>query len=263
MPLIEANGIVLEYQLDGPEDGKPLVLLHELGGSIESWDALISSLQQAGHRILRWNWRGTGASEKIRGDLEVETMCADLAALMDALRFPQPANVAGTALGGGIALAFAARYPTKVRRLAISSPAIGGMSGIEAMLRARADDVEQSGMRGEVDNSLSRSYPVKYRISLEAFTAYRNRWVANDPGSYASHNRMLAGMDERPNLVKIACPTIVLAGKDDRLLVPTAMKEIADAIPGAGFQELLTGHFLPVNTPNLWAATVLPWLNEA
>jgi len=263
MPLIEANDIIQEYQLDGPEGGAPLVLLHELGGSIESWGALISCLQQASHRVLRWNWRGTGASEKIRGDLEVETMCADLAALMDALRFPQPADVAGTALGGGIALAFAARYPAKVRRLAVSSPAIGGMSGIEAMLRARADDVEKNGMRGEVDNSLSRSYPVKYRTNLKAFTAYRNRWIANDPGSYASHNRMLAGMDERPNLAEIACPTIVLAGKDDRLLVPAAMKEIADAIPGAAFRELPTGHFLPVNTPILWAEAVLPWLEGA
>ena len=40
MPLIEANGVVLEYQLDGPKDGLPLVLVHELGGSIQSWDRL-------------------------------------------------------------------------------------------------------------------------------------------------------------------------------------------------------------------------------
>jgi 3-oxoadipate enol-lactonase len=263
MPLIEANGIVLEYQLDGPEDGAPLVLLHELGGSIQSWDPLIPALQEAGRRVLRWNWRGTGASEKIRGDLAVETMCEDLAALIETLSFPQPADVAGTALGGGIALAFAGWRAAKVRRLAVSSPAVGGMSGIEGMLRDRADDVEQNGMRGEVDNSLARSYPVKYRTDMEAFAAYRNRWVANDPGSFASHNRMLADMDEWPNLAKIACPTMVLAGQDDRLLVPAAMKEIADAISGAAFQELPTGHFLPVNTPILWTEAVLPWLDSA
>jgi pimeloyl-ACP methyl ester carboxylesterase len=55
----------------------------------------------------------------------------------------------------------------------------------------------------------------------------------------------------------------VLAGKDDRLLGPAAMKEIADAIPGAAFRELPTGHFLPVNTPILWAEAVLPWLEGA
>ena len=73
MPLIEANGIVLEYQLDGPEDGAPLVLLHELGGSIQSWDPLIPALQEAGRRVLRWNWRfgedpwRSGGRDHVRG----------------------------------------------------------------------------------------------------------------------------------------------------------------------------------------------------
>lgn len=260
MSLIEANGVVLEYRLDGPEDGAPLVLLHELGGSIESWDRCIPAMVKAGRLVLRYNWRGTGASEKIRGELSVDTMCDDLAALMDALAFPQPADVAGTALGGGVALAFAARYPAKVRKLAASSPAIGGDSSIEAMLRARADQVEAQGMRPQANTSLDRSYMPQYRSDTAAFTAYRNRWIANDPGSYASHNRMLAAMDERNNLPKIACPCLITGGADDRLLLPAAMQEIADQIPGAEYRELPTGHFLAVNTPDLWAAEVLPWL---
>ena len=39
------------------------------------------------------------------------------------------------------------------------------------------------------------------------------------------------------------------------------MRLIADAIPGAEFRELPTGHFLPVNTPELWVREVLPWLD--
>ncbi len=261
MSLIEANGVVLEYRLDGPEDGAPLVLLHELGGSIESWDRCIPAIAKAGNLVLRYNWRGTGASEKIRGELSVDTMCDDLAALMDALAFPQPADVAGTALGGGIALAFAARHPAKVRKVAASSPAIGGDSSIATMLRARADQVEAGGMRPQVDTSLDRSYMPQYRADTAAFSAYRDRWIANDPGSYASHNRMLAAMDERRNLERIACPCLIIGGADDRLLLPAAMAEIANKIPGAEYRELPTGHFLPVNTPDLWATEVLPWLN--
>lgn len=260
MPLIEANGIVQEYQLDGPEGGAPLVLLHELGGSLQSWDRCVPAMVKAGRRVLRYNWRGTGASEKIRGELDVGTLCDDLAALMAAVGLAQPADVAGTALGGGVALAFAARYPSKVRKVTASSPAIGGDSGIEDMLRTRADEVESGGMRPQVDSSLIRSYMEKYRTDAAAFTAYRNRWIANDPGSYASHNRMLAAMDERANMAKITCPCLITSGSDDRLLTPPAMKEIADAIPGAEYRELATGHFLPVNTPDLWAAEVLPWL---
>lgn len=261
MPWIEANGVSLEYFLDGPADGVPLVLIHELGGTAHSWDRVMPALERAGRRVLRWHWRGTGLSEKIRGELAVETLCADLAALMTVIAFPQPADVAGTALGGGLGLAFAARHPARVRRLAVSSPAIGGASGIEDMLRARADEVERDGMRPQVDSSLARSYLEKYRTDAQAFRDYRNRWIGNDPASYASHNRMLAAMDERGNLGKIASPTLVIGGTDDMLLTPAMMRPIADAIPGAEYRELPTGHFLPVNTPDVWIDEVLPWLN--
>ncbi len=262
MAWIEANGVTLEYLVEGPAEGKPLVLIHELGGTLYSWDAVMPALTDAGFRVLRWHWRGTGLSEKIRGDLSVDTVCADLAALMQAIDFPTPACVAGTALGGGVALAFAARYPAMVQKVMASSPAIGGDSGIEDMLRARADQVEAEGMRPQVDTSLDRSYMPKYRADAAAFTAYRNRWIANDPGSYASHNRMLAAMDERANLAKIACRCLITSGSDDHLLMPAAMREIAGQIPSAEYRELPTGHFLPVNTPEVWTAEVLPWLNR-
>lgn len=260
MPWIEANDVILHYRIEGPAEAPPFVLIHELGGSLDSWDRAM--LHLTNHRVLRWDWRGAGQSEKIRGELSVDVLCADLAALMDALQIDDAVDVAGTALGGGVALAFAARNPARVRRLAVSSPAIGGASGIEAMLRARADQVERDGMRSQVDISLDRSYLPKYRTDAAAFQEYRARWITNDPASYASHNRMLAAMDERANLAKITCPTLVLGGDDDALLTPDAMRAIADVIPGAAFQKLASGHFLPVNTPKLWAETVLPFLAD-
>lgn len=261
MSWIEANGVALHYRLEGPEDAPLLTLVHELGGSLASWDRTTPYL---GHRrVLRWDWRGAGLSEKIRGELAVETLVDDLAALLDGLGLDGRTDVAGTALGGGVAIAFAARHAGRVRRLAVSSPAIGGDSGIEEMLRARADLVEADGMRPQVDVSLDRSYLPKYRTDAAAFAEYRARWVANDPGSYASHNRMLAAMDERANLSRIACPALVLGGADDALLPPADMREIAEAIPGAAFRELPSGHFLAVNTPELWAETVLPFLDAA
>ena len=259
MPWTEANGVCLHYELAGPAAAPPLILIHELGGSLASWDRAMAYL---GHRrTLRWDWRGAGLSEKIRGELWVGTLCDDLAALMDAAGLASPADVAGTALGGGVALAFAARYPERVRRLVASSPAVGGADGISEMLRARADEVEANGVASQVDISLDRSYRPKYRTDPSAFAEYRARWIANDPGSYASHNRMLAAMDEWPNLGKIACPTLILGGADDALLPPADMAEIADAIPDAAFKECATGHFMAVNTPELWAKEALAFLD--
>ncbi|MCA8927158.1 MAG: alpha/beta fold hydrolase [Alphaproteobacteria bacterium] len=259
MPWIEANGVTLHYSLDGPETGRPLVLVHELGGTSHSWQPLIPRVTAAGHKVLRWDWRGSGLSEKIRGDFSIDDMCADLAALMEAVGFGQPADMVGTALGGGVAIAFAARYPARVRKLVVSSPATGSPGGNERIM-TRAAGVKKDGMRPFADPSLALSYPEKYRTDPAAFAEYRNRWICNDPDSFAAHNLMLGAMDESVNFGKLACKALVLSGSDDPLRTPAAVKEIADAIPGADYRELQAGHFLPVYAPDLWAETVLPWL---
>lgn len=260
MPWIEANGAELYYVMEGPETDKPLILIHELGGSVGSWDRSMPLLQN--RRTVRWDWRGAGQSEKIRSELNVEVLVADLKSLLDGLGIFGAVDIAGTALGGGVALAFAARHPARVRRLVVSSPAIGGDSGIEDMLRRRADEVEKTGMRTQVDISLNRSYLPKYRTDKTAFQTYRSRWLANDPGSYASHNRMLAAMDERENLDKITSPTLVIGGEDDSLLPPIDMQEIASRIPTSQFMELPTGHFAAVNTPIIWANETLRFFDS-
>ena len=259
MAWIEANGVTLHYSLDGPEGGKPLVLVHELGGTSYSWEPLMERVTAAGHRVLRCDWRGSGLSEKIVGPFSVDDMCADLAALMDVVGFGQPADVVGTALGGGVAIAFAARYPAKVGKLVVSSPATGSPGGNERIM-TRAAGVKKDGMRPFADPSFALSYPEKYRTDAATYAEYRNRWICNDPASFAAHNMMLAGMDESANFGKLSCPTLVISGVDDPLRTPAAVKEIADAIPGAEYRELNAGHFLPVTSPDLWAETVLPWL---
>ncbi|MGY9055195.1 MAG: alpha/beta fold hydrolase [Alphaproteobacteria bacterium] len=260
MAWIEANGVSLHYHLDGLESGEPLVLVHELGGTSFSWEPLIPAITGAGHRVLRWDWRGSGLSEKIRGDLSIDTMCGDLAALLDGLGFPQPVNLIGTALGGGIAIAFAARYPDRVKKLVVSSPATGGDKTSGSMLLSRAEGVEREGMRPFADPSLARSFPEKYRTDVAFFATYRNRWISNDPASFASHNRMLANMNEAANYAKITAKTLVLAGVDDPLRTPASVKEIADGIPGSDYRELKAGHFLPVTSADLWVETVLPFV---
>ena len=259
MPWIEANGVALHYHLNGPADGRPLVLVHELGGTSHSWEPLMERITGAGFRVLRWDWRGSGLSEKILGPFSIEDMCADIAALVDAVRFPQPAAVVGTALGGGIAIAFAARHQGRVSKLVVSSPAAGSAEVNEMQLK-RAAGFEKDGVRPYAEESLARSYPEKYRTDAAKFEEYRNRWIANDPESFAAHGRMLANMNESVNFGNIACPALVLSGTDDPLRTPEAVKAIADAMPGAEYRELNAGHFLPVTSPDLWAETVLPWL---
>jgi len=83
VPFIEVNGVGLRYELSGGDD-RTAVLIHEMGGSLESWDE-VAPVLAANRRVLRYDTRGAGLSEKVRGVLSIDTMVDDLAALLDAL----------------------------------------------------------------------------------------------------------------------------------------------------------------------------------
>jgi 3-oxoadipate enol-lactonase len=258
MDWIEANGASLRYELSG-QGAETLVLIHELGGTLESWDLVLPVLQN-NFRVLRYDQRGFGLSEKTRGKLSLTTVIGDLLGLLDGLAILNPCNLVGSALGAGIAIAFAARHHERVARLVACNPAIGGNPNRRDYLEQRAQTVEREGMRACVDQSLNASYPQVLRGDLRRFERYRQRWLANDPFGFAAINRMLPDMDLTADFSRITCPTLVLAGLLDGLLPPATIRSIAQAIPGAHYVEVDSGHFMAVQAPEKMLAHALPFL---
>ncbi len=144
MPWIEANGASLRYELSGA--GKDtLVLVHEAGGCIESYADALPALEKE-FRVLRYDQRGFGFSEKVR-ELSFEGVVADLAALLDALQITAPVYVAGCAMGGDFSVGFAARHPGRVAKLVLASPSIGPNAARGPGSLERAVLVEREGIR--------------------------------------------------------------------------------------------------------------------
>src|SRR5205085_5221953 len=112
--------VSLRYAVEG--SGKPTVLIHEMGGSMESW-SLVAPILAAKRRVVRYDTRGAGFSEKIRGPLTIDTMTDDLIALLDRLGIREKIALVGTAVGGAIALHSAVRFPGRVAAVIATSPA--------------------------------------------------------------------------------------------------------------------------------------------
>lgn len=259
MNWIEANGASLRYELRGAGP-QTVVLLHELGGTLESWDEVLVPLAQA-YRVLRYDQRGCGQSEKARGALSVDTQVDDLAALLDALGIDTACHLVGSALGAGIGIAFAARHPHRTATLVASCPATDLTPDRAQLLERRAAGVERDGMRPYAASSLANSYPdVLREANRERFERYRLRWIANDPFGFAAMNRMLGSMQLGAEYARVRCPTLVLAGVHDTMRGADVVKPIADAIPGAIYREIDSGHFMAVQTPELFLRHVLPFL---
>jgi 3-oxoadipate enol-lactonase len=254
MNWIEVNGTSLRYELSG---GGPstLVLIHEMGGTLDSWDQGLSGLNN-GRQVLRYDTRGAGLSEKINGSVTWNDMADDLEALLDALHITGKVALAGIAVGAAIGVHFAVRNPDRTAALVLHGPATGVSADRRTQTLERAAAVESGGMRGVVKTSLANSYPPVVRHNEDVFHQFRARWLANDPQSFAAINRMLAAEDISLELAKIACPTLVTAGRHDSLRSPAVIEPMAKQIPGAEFLELNTGHFASVQTPGIMSQAI-------
>jgi 3-oxoadipate enol-lactonase len=243
MDFIEANGAGLRCELSGSGE-RTLVLVHEMGGSLESWDDVAPGFSKS-RRVLRYDTRGAGLSQKVRGDLSLDTMADDHFGIVGKVA------LAGVAVGGAIALHFAARYKERTSAVAVGSPATGIAAERRAPALARLARIEAAGMAFAVGDSMLNGYAPELRGDIKRFERFRTRWLGNDPSSYATIWRMLAAADMQDELARLACPVLVIGGSLDRVRPPQLAEGVAKAIPGARYAEIRTGHYMSVQTPDL------------
>jgi 3-oxoadipate enol-lactonase len=258
MHFVEVNGTALRYDVCG--DGPTLVLIHEMGGTLESWD-LVVPLLSAKRRVLRYDTRGAGLSQKIRGPLSIDTMVDDLIALLGAIGISDKVALAGVAVGGAIAMHAAVWFPQRVAAIVASSPAVGIAPERRPALLARVEMMEREGLHAVID-TLDLSYPAELRGHTQRFAEFRARWLGGDPVSYGAIYRMLIATDISSELPRISCPALVIAGALDRTRPPPLVEPVARAIPGARYAVLETAHYAALQTPELYARTVAEFLDE-
>jgi 3-oxoadipate enol-lactonase len=260
MDFIEVNGTALRYDLAG-SGASTLVLIHEMGGTLESWDLVVPLLSPR-RNILRYDTRGAGLSQKVRGALSIDTMADDLVALMDRLGIAGKVALAGMAVGGAIALHTAVRHAQRVAAVIASSPAISIAPDRHQALLARVETMEREGLRAVTD-TLENGYPAELRGDAKRFAAFRARWLGSDPASFGAIYRMLIGTNLEPELSRIDCPVLVTAGALDRVRPPHLVEPVAHAIRGARYAVLETAHYASVQTPELYARTIAEFLDAA
>ncbi len=267
---IDLGRASLRYAVAGPPDaeGPPLVLLHEMAGSMETWEPAIEILART-HRVIAYDWRGCGQSEKISGEVTLDDHVGDLAALLDALGVGGKPVIAGIAVGSAIVAAFAARHPKRTGGIVLVCPAMGIAADKKAERLQWIDQFEAAGMRSIVENSLAGGYPERFRTGREdLFATFRARWIGNDPHSFGATYRMLLDFDMPPILARIACPALVVAGEFDPNRTPQYARGIAGQIPGAAFKVVAGGHHMPHQVPEICAdfvsefAATLPGYGE-
>lgn len=257
---IEANGVSLRYALSGGGE-RILVLIHEMGGSIESFDE-VTELLEPRYRVLRYDQRNCGLSERTTTPLQMDQLVADLAALLDRLDVEGPIALAGSALGASVALAFAGAHPDRTAALVLMSAATGLPPERKAAATERAAEVERDGVRPTTDARLMTSFPPAMRTDGERFENVRLRRLATDPFAISAYTRLLAAIDLDTAMAAVACPTLVLAGRHDLDRPPQTVDAATANIRNRRFNILDSGHFMSLQAPELVSGEIDVFLSE-
>jgi pimeloyl-ACP methyl ester carboxylesterase len=239
----------LAIALDVQGDGPPVLFVHGFPLDRTMWRQVTALL--TGWRRIAPDLRGFGLSD-VPGTFSMPDYADDLAALLDAFHLPQ-AVVCGLSMGGYVAFELLRRHPQKVRAL------------ILANTRAEGDDQQAKQRRDEMIGLVQREGPgALAHLLVPQLLAPANvsampqvvefllATITSNPaaGLIGALKAMRDRADYRPLLKEIRVPTLVIGGRDDRLVPPDSARRLAREVPGAQLTLIPdAGHLTPLEQP--------------
>ena len=256
-----SDGVRLAYASTG--NGSPLVkasnwLTHldfEWGSPIwRHWWAALS----AHHRIVRYDERGNGMSQRDVLDVSFDTWVRDLETVVDAAgldRFP----LLGISRGGPIAIAYAVKHPERVTHLVLYGAFAAGLNHVGAPHELEARRALVSLMRlgwGLNNPAFCKMFTCRF---IPEGTPEHEQWfdelqrVSTSPENAARLMERDDDIDVRPLLSQVATPTLVIHCDRDRAVPAEKGRLLAAEIPGARYVSLPSANHLMLEDEPAWS----------
>ena len=236
MPKVQVGDINIHYDVYGA--GEPLLMIMGLGASSAAWDpALVQDLARD-FRVVTFDNRGTGQSDKPDAPYSIEMFADDAAGVLDKLRLSR-AHIFGVSMGGMIAQEFALRHPGNTGSLTLGCTTTGGTHAVptppESMkiLTAPREGVSPADV---IRRGWPLSYTPKYIAENRAILEAAIPRLLEHPTPPFAFQRQLEGtytLKTYDRLPQIKAPTLVITGGDDVLIPAKNSEIIAARIPGS------------------------------
>ncbi|WP_245321254.1 adenylate/guanylate cyclase domain-containing protein [Bradyrhizobium sp. NAS96.2] len=218
-----------------------------LDGQLENpgWSYFFSRLSNFS-RLIRFDKRGTGLSDRVAGIANLEDRMDDVRAVMDAVG-SERAALFGVSEGGPMSLLFAATYPERVSALVLyASFAKHPILGDKNLLRQQIDSIDRLWGSGEF---LKQNFMPNVAIDLPMLARYERQ--AASPSAVAAILRMNSEIDARHILPSVHAPTLVLHRSGDIRVPFDAGRYIANHVPGATMVALPGQNHLFIFEPEI------------
>lgn len=262
MPKVAVSNGEIEYQDQGR--GHPLIFVSGLGGVGRYWEPQLSAFSTR-YRVVTYDQRGTGGSDRKQRTFSVDGMTSDLVGLMDALGI-EKAHIVGLSTGGAIGQTLAVEHPQRLARLVAVSTWTHCDPWFRRLFEARRAMYRQAGSELHAMFHPLWLYPPDYVNTHDAeIDEERRKAVAGAPPVEVSIGRIDAIMafDRRKDLARITAPTLIVAADNDYITPPYHAEALGRAISGSKLAIMKGGgHSVSKTRPEEFNRLVLDFLAE-
>ncbi|MGH7924872.1 MAG: alpha/beta fold hydrolase [Candidatus Binatus sp.] len=236
MPKIQVGDVNLNYDVAGK--GEPLLLIMGLGASSAQWDPeLITELART-FRVITFDNRGTGQSDKPDAPYSIEMFADDAAGTLTRLDVPR-AHIFGVSMGGMIAQEFALRHAGRTATLTLGCTTAGGThsmppppESLKILTAPREGVSPEDVIRRGWPLGHTPKYIAEHRDVLEAAIPRLLKYPT-PPFAFQRQLEATYTLKTFDRLPQIKAPTLVVTGAEDVLIPAKNSEIIAAQIPGA------------------------------
>ena len=248
------------YRIEG--SGPDLVLIHGVSDRLESWDGIVERLEDR-YRLIRYDLRGHGETDKPVGPYSLDDFADDLAELTTYLRLER-FHLAGYSLGGLIAQRFSLRNMFRIDHLVLLSTVAGRNEVEKARVEERLRAVEQGDLDTHFEKSIARWFTDDFiRRNPDLVKRYSAQNSGGDQAGVRAAYRVLCTSDLIDELPKLKVPTLIVTGEHDIGSNPRMANNMHKAIAGSRMTILPhLKHSILIEAPETFAGLVADFLAD-
>lgn len=256
------NGIMVYYEQHGSHTAYPVVFINGLLADTTGWAFQVPAFVDS-FRVVLYDCRGQGQSDKPPGPYSPTLHAQDLLALLDSLDI-QRAYIVGLSNGGTVAMSLAVQHPERIARLVLADTFAYTDAILQAKLQSWLTALEVGGPGMRFDMATPWVWGQTFLANNQHLLApLREKAAQADPKPIQALIEGALSFDIRDDLHAIQAPTLILVGEEDVLTPPWYARALAHAIPNARLCIVpQAGHALPIEQPALFNALTRSFLNE-
>jgi 3-oxoadipate enol-lactonase len=263
VPTAHVNDVTLNYSLEG-DGGETVVLVNGLADDLNTWDFQMPALLEAGFRVLRFDNRGIGQSDKPAGPYTTQLFAQDTKALVDELGLTD-FHLLGVSMGGMIAQEYAIANSSDLRSLTLACTYATPGPFCSRMFQLWEELAPEKGVPFVMRDVTLWAFTVPFfQEREEELREFEAEMATMDQPleAYLAQLHSIQQHDTTGRLGSISAPTLVLAGEEDILIPVRLSRALQEQIPGSQWTTVRGGHACLWEHPDSFNDAVVKFLSS-